>query len=221
MRRSKGFTLVEIMIAIAILSVIATLAYKTMIHTQTTYRTHRDMTEATQNARIAMETVSSDLRQASYGKDATQASILYAGLDSVSFIADMYDSIPGAETVSLYLTSHLDSATQNPSDRLIYRSIVDTSGVIIVEGPVAYGVADSGLTFIYFDRDGDQMSFPIVQPEHVAEIEIAVTAQTAHLESGIGYRDSAHGPTELTRLYQSYKSELRFSHGKVDKTNIE
>lgn len=189
MRRSKGFTLVEMAVGLFILAAVGTLAYKIMVRTQSSYIVHRDIVDATQNARIAMEMVTSDIRQISYGKDPTQASIVYAGIDSIVFVADMYDSIPGGEQVAFYLTPVLDSVTQNPSDRLIYRSVIDTSGFILEEGPVAYGVADSGLTFLYFDRDGAQMSFPIVQPEHISEIEVAVTAQTAHSEPDIGYRD--------------------------------
>ncbi len=187
--RSKGFTLVEMAVGLFLLAAVATLAYRILLNTQSTYRTHRDIVEATQNARIAMEAVSSDIRQISYGKDPTQASIVFAGADSIVFVADMYDSVPGGEIVSFYLTAELDSVTQNPSDRLIYRSVADTGGTILEEGPVAYGVADSGLTFLYFDRDGAQMSFPIVQPEHVSEVEVAVTAQTAHYEKTVGYRD--------------------------------
>ncbi len=189
MQRTRGFTLVELAIGLFILGVVGTVAYQIMHRTTNTYKLHRDVTETTQNARLAMETITTDLRQVSYGKDVTQASIVHASLDSIVFIADFYDSIPGAETVALYLTAHLDSGTRNPSDRLVYRAVSDTSGSVIEEGPVAYGVADSGLTFLYFDRDGAAMSFPIVQPEHIAEIEIAVTTQTAHYEQGIGYRD--------------------------------
>lgn len=189
MKRQRGFTLVEIAVALVIFAVVATVSYRMLTRTKETYNSQRDLVETQQNARLAMQTITSDLRQISFGKDATQPSVVYAGIDSIVFVADLFDSIPGAEVVSIHLSPTLDSGTVNPSDRIIERSVRDTTGSSVLTGPVAYGVADSGLTFLYFDRDGEPMSFPIVQPEHISEVEVAVTTETAHRRQPVGYQE--------------------------------
>ncbi|MFH1277459.1 MAG: prepilin-type N-terminal cleavage/methylation domain-containing protein [Candidatus Eisenbacteria bacterium] len=189
MKNQRGFTLVELAVALLIFAAVATVSYRMLIGTREAYTTQRDLVETQQNARLAMQTITSDLRQISFGKDATQPSVVYAGIDSIVFVADLFDTIPGAEVVSIHLTPTLDSGTVNPSDRIIARTVWDTTGGEVLTGPVAYGVADSGLTFLYFDRDGDPMAFPIVQPEHISEVEVAVTAQTAHSRDAVGYQD--------------------------------
>jgi len=189
MRRTGGFTLVEVVIALFVLAAVSTFAYKMLIGTQDTYQAQRDLVEAQQNARVAMASLTSDLRQISFRKDVTQPSVVFAGTDSIVFVADLFDTIPGAEIVSLHLTETLDSMTANPGDRIIARTVWDTTGAEVMRGPIAYGVADSGLTFHYFDRDGLAMRPPILQPEHISEVEVAVTSQTAHARRDVGFQD--------------------------------
>ena len=183
MNRNRGFTLVEVAVALVILAAVSLISYKMLSRSQSAFRSQRDQVESQQNARLAMQSITSDLRQISFGKDATQPSVVYAGIDSIVFVADLFDTIPGAEVVAIHLTPTLDSATANPSDRIIARTVWDTTGGEVLTGPIAYGVADSGLTFLYFDRDGEAMNFPIVQPEHISEVEVAVTTETAHMSN--------------------------------------
>ena len=189
----------EIAVALVILAAVSALSYQMLIRAQHAFQSQRDLVETQQNARMAMETITSDLRQISFNKEPTQPSVVFAGIDSIVFTADLFDSIPGAEQVSIYLASTLDSGTANPSDRIVFRSVHDTTGLEVLRGPIAYGVADSGLTFQYFDRDGASMNFPIVQPEHVSEVEVAVTTQTAHPDPESGYMDVTTTTTVFPR----------------------
>jgi prepilin-type N-terminal cleavage/methylation domain-containing protein len=189
MRGMRGFTLVEILVALFILGAVGALSYRMLLRAQDTFEAQRDLVESQENARAAAAEITSDLRQISYRKDPTQPSVVFAGIDSIVFVADLYDTIPGAEVVSIHLTPTADSGTANPSDRVIARTVWDTSGAVVITGPIAYGVADSGLTFSYYDRSGAAMHFPIGQPEHVGEVEVALTTETAHARRSVGYQD--------------------------------
>lgn len=185
----RGFTLIEIVVALFVLAAVSAFSYQMLVRAQNAFETQRDLVEAQENARAAIGEITTDLRQISYRKDATQPSVIFAGIDSIVFVADLYDTIPGAEIVSIHLTPTLDSGTANPSDRLIERVVWDTSGTQVLAGPIAYGISDSGLTFFYYDRDGTPMTFPIGQPEHIGEVEVALTAQTARARREVGYQD--------------------------------
>lgn len=175
---AAGFTLVEVAIALVLLGSVFAVVYRVFLRSQNAFFAQKAMVEAQQNARIALESISADLRLASYGKDATQPSVLFADVDSVAFTADVYDSIPGAETVTLYLGAERDSGTANPTDRVVHKAVYDTTGAVVLEAPIAYGIADGGLAFRYFDRDGAEFTLPVVNPERISEIEVAVTAET-------------------------------------------
>ncbi|MFH1679172.1 MAG: prepilin-type N-terminal cleavage/methylation domain-containing protein [Candidatus Eisenbacteria bacterium] len=189
MKGNRGFTLVEIVVALFVLAAVSALSYQMLVRAQGAFETQRDLVEAQENARAAISEITGDLRQISYRKDPTQPSVVFAGVDSIVFVADLYDTIPGAEVVSIHLSAALDSATPNPSDRLIERVVWDTAGATILSAPIAYGISDSGLTFFYYNRDGTPMSFPIVQPEHIGEVEVALTSQTAHAREEVGFQD--------------------------------
>jgi hypothetical protein len=166
------------MITLLILGVAFGVVYNVFLRSQDAFFSQKAMVEAQQNARIALESVAADIRQASYGKDVTQASVTYAAADSVAFIADVYDTIPGAETIVLFLSAELDSGTVNPTDRVIHKAVYDTSGAVILESPIAYGIAAGGLTFRFFDDDGVEFALPVSNPDKIAEVEVAVTAET-------------------------------------------
>ncbi|MDD5750342.1 MAG: prepilin-type N-terminal cleavage/methylation domain-containing protein [Candidatus Pacebacteria bacterium] len=61
----KGFTIVEILIVVAIFSLMAALIFNVFILSQKFYRKTEDSSELLQNGRIALERISRDLRQAS------------------------------------------------------------------------------------------------------------------------------------------------------------
>jgi len=176
--RQSGFTLVEVMVTLVILAIAFGTVYRIFLQSQSSFYGQKAMIEAQQNARIAMETLSEDIREASYGKDATQPSVTFAGPDSVSFVADIYDTIPGAETVSLYMGNDYDTGTVNPTDRIVYKAVYDTSGALLFDAPIAYGIADAGLAFRFFDKTAAEFTFPISQPDKISEVEVSVTAET-------------------------------------------
>jgi len=198
-RGSRGFTLVEVMVTLVLLAGAFGVVYQLFLRTQKSFYSERSLLEAQNNARLALEAVAADIRHASYGKDATQASVTYAGVDSIAFTADIYDSIDGAETITLFLGAELDSGTVNPTDRLLRKVVYDSSGTVVMEGPLSYGIAEDGLAFRYFDRDGDSLTFPILSPDAISEVEVAVTSETPTEIEGAGFQGVTFTTTVFPR----------------------
>ena len=76
----RGFTLLETMLALVVFSIIGVAVYQVMIRTNQSERVSTTVAEAQQNARVALDTILSDLRQAGYGlqlRTAVPFSIIY------------------------------------------------------------------------------------------------------------------------------------------------
>ncbi|MBU1947346.1 MAG: prepilin-type N-terminal cleavage/methylation domain-containing protein [Candidatus Eisenbacteria bacterium] len=175
---SRGFTVVELLVAVVILAIVATGLYGVLYRTRDSYDLQRDIVEMRDNTRIALQTVSDDFRHVSYGKDPTQPSIHYAGPDSVTFIADIDNTITGAELISYFLGSDGDPDTPNPNDTVLMKTIADSGGVAIYSAPQAYGLAMDGIQFRYFNGQGVELANPVPSPEQIGEIEILVKGMT-------------------------------------------
>ncbi len=195
----RGFTLVEVMVTLALLAVAFGVIYQLFLRTQKSFYSERSLLEAQSNARLGLEAVAADIRHASYGKDATQASVTFAGADSIAFTADVYDSISGAETITLFLGADLDSGTVNPTDRLLRKVVYDSSGTVVMEGPISYGIAEDGLAFRYYDRDGDTLLFPILSPDAISEVGVAITSETPTEIEGAGFQSVTFTTTVFPR----------------------
>lgn len=174
-RRSPGFTLVEVMVAVVITGAVSVSLAQMLSVGQRSGERNRTMTEMQQNLRVGIQSLSDDLRHVSYGKDPTQPSIFYAGPDSVEFVADLLDDNPGAERVSYFLSTIGDPDTPNPNDTVLMKVVRDTTGVVLYSAPQAYGVAAAGLGFRWFNGGGVEMANPVPQPELVGEVLVTLT----------------------------------------------
>ena len=91
MKRTSGFTLVEVVISLAIFTIIAAVLFTILIKNQQSARVTANLVEAQQNARIAVDVLSRDVRMAGYGIDAinNQPVVQYAGPFEVMYNANM------------------------------------------------------------------------------------------------------------------------------------
>lgn len=172
----RGFTLVELLIVVALTGIITAAVYQTFYAGQRSHEVQKNLVEMQQNARVAISVLSTDFRQVSYGKDPTQPSIQFAGPDSIVFAADMDPDTPGAEEISYFLSPDGDPDTENPDDTILMKQVCDSGGVVIYEEPQSYGITADGLTFRYFNGQGTELENPVPQPEVIGEMMIEVTA---------------------------------------------
>jgi type IV pilus assembly protein PilW len=98
----RGFTLVELMITLAVSTLIAAALYSTYILQQRTYVNQGAVVEMQQNARVAIDFLSLDLRMAGYDPmNNNIGGITAADSVSISFTADMDKSGGLGTTASL------------------------------------------------------------------------------------------------------------------------
>lgn len=170
----SGFTLVETMVTLIVVSIVGVALFQVLSVSKVNVEDQKATLEAQQNARVALNSISEDFRHVSYGKDATQPSIAYADVDSVVFVADIFEN-DGAEEISYYLSADGDADTPNPNDRILMKTVRDTTGAMLVNAPQSYGIAASGLQLRYFTGDNHELSRPVAQPETIGEIRILVS----------------------------------------------
>ncbi len=88
----RGFTLVELLIAMAIASVVGMAGVAVFSSSNWAYKLNEDVAEAQQNARVSMERLSKDIRAAGFGLPDPPFSITFTGLPS-TFVGQSAGSI--------------------------------------------------------------------------------------------------------------------------------
>lgn len=131
-----GFTLVEMMIAVAISGILMIAIYAVYVTQQKSYVVQEQVAETQENLRAAMFRLLSEIRQA--GCDPTQkadAGILQATATSVQFTADIRSN-PGAPNVN-----EADGDTGDANENVIFgmSAVNDANGNGIADGGVAGG----------------------------------------------------------------------------------
>ena len=150
-RDQRGFTLVEMMVAVLILAVVAGAAFLVLNSSATAKRTGDHVAEAQQNARAALNAIVADLRQTGYGilTGGGIPPIEVASDYRMTFIIDRdRDGVvePG-ERVTYFVdpdqNQMLTSSTENPFDYVIRR--VEST----VADPAATPAAGAGRVVAY------------------------------------------------------------------------
>ncbi|MFH1145245.1 MAG: family 16 glycoside hydrolase [Candidatus Eisenbacteria bacterium] len=198
--RRGGFTLTEMMVVVLIMGIVATGLYQVLTTSRASYEQQKVTLEMQQNARVAIESIADDFRHVSYGKDPTQPSIHYAGPDSVTFVADIMQDIPGAERISYSLSLEGDEDTPNPFDTVMLKTVADSGGVVLLQEAQSYGIKFAGLAFEYFNGAGVALANPVPHPELIGEVMIQVTAvePREHKRTGT-YMEETLGTTVYPR----------------------
>ena len=158
-RGQTGFTILELMIASAILAFVLLGVCSLFVSNNTTYTLGQDKIEVQQNARVAMQTLARELRMAGYDPpgdialQATPTAVQLATVDTVSFLADMDDD------------GVLDQVTYRLQGTQVLREFSSWNGTIFpaaVPSVLADGV--SALTLTYFDDNtptNNQIAAPV------------------------------------------------------------
>jgi type II secretion system protein J len=175
-KNKMGFTLIEMLVALAIMSIVSVAIYSIFSFSNKNYTTQNVAADAQQNVRAAMEIMLQDIRSA--GLDPTGShnfGIEVATTANLRFTSDSVDAVLGD------FNGVVDDAN---SERMTYEIQGNQINQILYEGTVNQNTVDLvrdvlNLTFTYFDSDGNDLGSPVPTDnlEDISMIEISLTVQ--------------------------------------------
>lgn len=173
----SGFTLIELLIALALSGIVVGAIYSLYATQSRSYVAQDMVSEMQQNARVAMDMMSREIRMAGYDPTGTAgAGIVVAGPDYIQFTADLTDDgdvVDSKENIAYRL---YDSGNDGDLD------LGRISGGGRIQ-PVAENIEN--LIFVYDLTNGTTTSNP-ANPQHIRSLQIAITARTAEVDPGSG-----------------------------------
>lgn len=186
---ARGFTLVELIIAMAIGMVVLGALYSLFSVQNQTFFLQEQIAEMQQNARSGMEIMLRDIRMAGYNPkritpwiSGTEPGLTGATANSLSYVSDL--NADGDTT----------AASFNPKENITYDTYND--GGISFLGRTTNGVRQpvvkniESMTLVYYDQTGNTLSIPLSLPA-VRKIRVTITTKTALPDSS--YADTTYG----------------------------
>jgi prepilin-type N-terminal cleavage/methylation domain-containing protein len=194
MKSPNGFTLVEMMMVI-FLSTLCALALGWMM--QYFYRSNAyalEQIDALESARRSVQSMTRDLREASYGDDGSYP-VLTAATSTVSFFADT-DNDQAVEKIRYYLsgTNLYRGVTQSAGSPPSYTGQPESNDIVVAN--VRNGTSTS--IFVYEDENGSALSSP-VNVSLVRSINFTVLADVNPLRAPVVY--TLIGSATIRNLY--------------------
>ena len=118
----RGFTLIEILIALSTFLIVLFAVYTSFESSQATYAAGEQRADIQQSARIAMEMMSADLRLAGYGFPTGAGAITVASPTDISFWADLNNAstVIVADVAAGSITLSVQSATGIQAGNIIH-----------------------------------------------------------------------------------------------------
>lgn len=171
----RGFTLVEILVAVAISGIVMAGIYSAYYSQQKSYVAQEEVAEAQQNLRAAMYFMEREIRMAGCDPSGSaNSSIIAAGANSMQFSEDIGDGAGGSSNGAI------DTATENIKyyleDGRLRRSTIDES----TGDPIVRTIAEDiqALSFNYFDADGNEVAQPVTSDTivNIRSVQIGMTA---------------------------------------------
>ncbi len=148
----RGFTLLETMLALAVFSIIGVTVYQVMIRTNQSERVSTTVAEAQQNARVALDAILSDLRQAGYGINTAVTVPVEIGSEyrvTLVIDRDADGTVEPGERITYFMDNNASdpivAGSPNPNDYVL-RRVISTSADSLAEpgagkgDVIAYGV---------------------------------------------------------------------------------
>jgi len=159
--KEHGFSLVELLIAMAISSIVLGAAVNTFIAQRRAYAQQEQVTQMTQETRAAMEMVTREVRMAGYNPASTSFAGITYNSTQVQIRADLNGDGDTADTNETIVYSY-NNATQ--------QLLRDTNGS---SQPIADHI--QAFTFDYLDGAGTSTT----TTANIRQIRITITAHTA------------------------------------------
>jgi len=186
---SKGFSLIELLIALAVFSVIISVTYSLFRNQVSAHNTNRAVVSMQQNIRAALDFMERDIRMAGYDPTgASGARILVANGAELQFQIDQNEngSIDVGETIRYVLSN--DAAGDGIADGTPCNLARDTgSGLQVLARNI------DALNFDYFDVNGNNITnkggtpwiVPAGQISDISSIQISIIARSGETVPGL------------------------------------
>jgi len=167
LRNASGFTLIEILVTLAISGVVMAGIYQVYNSHQRTYVTQLQVVEMQQNLRAALYYLARDVRMAGFDfTDSDNFGIITASSDSIRFSKDT--SQDGTLDNDEDITYSLYDAYSDGDDDLGRKVVTGNNQ------PVAENI--DVLNFVYFDASG---STPVADVDDIRSVQITIVARSA------------------------------------------
>jgi len=194
-RCNQGFTLVELLIAVAIAGVVMGGIYSVYVSQETSYAALAQVTALEQKVRAAMFFMQRDISMAGCDPtDRADAGILTAGSHSIRFTEDLNgDGDPNEYnediTYSLY-------TSKDGIQKLGRRSPYKKNNHFVHNQPVVEGV--DALDFVYLDAAGTVLATPVSDPSQIRSVQITLVVRAdkadPHFSNATIYRNQFDVP---------------------------
>jgi len=152
----RGFTVVELMIAIAVGGIVMGAVMTSFLSQHRSYLAQDEVVEMQQNARVAMDMLTRDIRSAGYDPNRLGAGITVAAANNLVFTRE--DALPanGLETIAYSLFDAFAAAAPPTNDGLVddlALQVTTAAGTSAGRQVVAENIEQ--LEFRYLDEDGN------------------------------------------------------------------
>jgi prepilin-type N-terminal cleavage/methylation domain-containing protein len=171
-KRDKGFSLIELLIALSVFAIITGGLFTSLTRGQKRFRYEQDVLEAQQMARNAMDMMEREIRLAGL-PDRAYYDSASAGVANNEFAV----GITTANSSNLIFEGDINE------DGIVETVQYTLSGTTLQRSAVAKGDAASlqtlaqnvsGLTFSYFNSDGNALAAPVATPANIGRVQIAL-----------------------------------------------
>ena len=182
--RENGFSLIELLFAMAIFLIILAAATSAFISQRKSYKAQEQVAEMTQGARSAMDMLSTEIRQAGYNP-----------ANISGFVGIPYSDLQ----LQLFADLNGDGDTSDPNENIIYTYDSASANLRINRNDVntedmAYPFAENveDFSFTYFQGDGVTPVTDTVDNGKIRQVKITIVVRTSEPDpdysTNSGYR---------------------------------
>jgi len=171
----QGFTLVELLIAMAITLVVIGSLASTFISQRKTYNVQEQITEMQQTARAAMDMISREVKMAGYDPDFPRIFGTVSGIFGIPY---------SATQLAIRADLNEDGDTSDTHENITYTYDSTDKQIDRNTGGGAQAFAENiqSFTFQYYDIDGNTTT----TDADIRQIEITITARTSKPDPDYG-----------------------------------
>lgn len=146
LKEKKGLTLIELMVAMIICTVLVAAAYRTFINQQKTYTIGENVVDMQQNARLAVSQMAREIRMAGFGGVARILPIQIGTL-TINNILNPDTPAPGALTIveAGNEAATLTSAAARPDSQIMVSTLTDSQGNVLYDTNTRRYISIDGL----------------------------------------------------------------------------